>query len=395
MHCNADAKETFEAPGPVPEKTRKREPAEAGPDGPGEGVQRLAKHMKLKNPSKYKHDWDAFMLFADTMLPNKPDLGWGQYLDGKLEATTLPDISKDLVSSYAGWLLEPTNKYKKGNLELCRTAINHYYESASITSPWRGPSFARIMSAYIVARKEQAIENGEDNAAGLRVPVPEDTIMWMMQLAETLPNDAEAKSAYTLMCLGAVCLLRASSISFLPEHIRMIKDSDGKSIYMVVTSTTLKMQSNVPSSYKQLRMPAPDSSKGPKHPRARLFKLVEEMLDSGYPDLIKDPATAHATITKWMKDLVPAEVTCLPEGHHISSHSLRKAGASALFKLGCDVRQVIMPWGRWKSATCADVYFTKDYVVSRFFGGNMTHVPPASFERRCPVPAVSVTNAIA
>ena len=334
------------------------------------GKELFSQFYSLSNPEKYASEMKAYGLFANKRINGAPPGGWCVIdADGKVASHRLPKFNNDTLVEFASWLLEDTNKYKKGSLDMTRSALNHYYIAAGFRAPWQGSSYFRAMSAYCAARKQQAIENGEVNAAGLRCPVPEDVLEWMMKQAEGMASGSETKTAFTLILIGWLFCLRASSTSFVRGDIRFARDDEGNPTYLIIDSTSLKMEmGSTPGEYKQRRCPAPDANLGVSHPRARLFELIEDMLLHGDLSISGEPKEASGVVTGWLKDLVPENISNLPKGHSISSHSVRKAAASSLQQLGCPIETTIMPWGRWMSMSSCQLYLHKGYQVSRFAG---------------------------
>lgn len=330
----------------------------------------MTKATKLANPEKYEQEIDALRAFlVETKLP--PPCGAWIVIqdDGKPDPASMPQFNNDFLFEYASWLLRTTNKYKKGNLSNSRSAVNFFYGKAGLGNPWQGSAFWRTMDGYVTARKAQAIEDGDCGAAGLRVAMKESTLIWCMDHAESLAQGNEVKSALTLILLGWVCLLRAASTSFEIGDIQFVKNHAGVVVSLIVSSTSLKLEDGNPSELKQITLPAPPVGTPADHPRVRLIALVTIMMESGNPCLCGQPSDANTVITGWMRDHIPDDKKFLPLGHHISSHSLRKAGASTLAALGCSPTEVIMPWGRWKSLACCERYITKHFSVTKFSAG--------------------------
>ena len=331
----------------------------------------------LKNPSKYNQEWKAFGLFANQRIPGAPPCGWcaldecGIPLPG-----ALPDIDNSTVLKYGAWLLEATNKYKKANLSNSRAAVNHFYIKAKRAPPWQGPAFFRSMGAYMGARLKQAIKDGDKKAGGLRVAITEDVCEWILEQAEEQQDGCDKQTKLTLILLGWVFCLRAGSTSFVEGDIKFAKNEDGTPRYLIVDSDCLKLEDPNPSQYKQRRCPAPDPKLGPMHPRARFMALVEIMITKGNVAISGAPTKTSDIMTKWIRELIPDDIAHLPKGHSLSSHSLRKGCASALNGCGCDIRIVIMPWGRWMSYTSCQGYITKGYQSTRFSNGMFDWIAP-------------------
>jgi len=87
------------------------------------------------------------------------------------------------------------------------------------------------------------------------------------------------------------------------------------------------------------------------------------MIRAGF--LGRSPGMASDEITKKMDGLLVtglAESFMMGDGSHISSHSWRKAGASALAAIGASW-QAIKLWGMWASTTSAERYVDNRYTV--------------------------------
>ena len=336
---------------------------ESNPEGKS-SKDRMDSHMAFKSDN-YDREWRHFLRWLnETPEKIEPSGGWLV----KSNKDSFPPFTKVLLREYASWLLD---EYHKGSLAHTQAAVNHFYSEAGIAAPWIGRSFHRIMGKYVDARKELAIENGEfekgQTPAGCRVPVPEDVLVWLLAFAENLEPEDPRLAKVTIILIGFVFLLRASSLYFEKGDVAFVKDGDGNDVTLVVQSVCVKTLDS--ATKHQLRCPGPNPKFGPKHPRARFFGVVRKALDNGGLCCISSSAAASTTVTKWMAEIIPASVSSLVKGHKITSHSLRKAGASAMATLAIDFRGQIMPWGRWRTAASAEKYAQVGYVVTTFSGG--------------------------
>ena len=290
---------------------------------------------------------------------------------------SFPEFNVKVLKEYASWLLDT---YKKGSLAHTQAAINHYYQEAGIPAPWLGRHFSRTMSKYAEARLERAIDNNEHESGqlpmGCRVPVPEDVMNWILVQAEAKDDEDPNLAKLAIMLIAFLFLLRASSLFFEKGDVRFVLDGDGKPVTLIVDSTCVKMQSKAKK--HQMRCPAPPSSAGPDHPRARVFEIIAKAIKLPAFYEIQAPETASSAITGWMRELIPASVSSLPNGEKITSHSFRKAGASAMCSLGLDIRTKIMPWGVWKCIESVENYVVQGYLVTRFSGGMWDWILPAN-----------------
>ena len=340
------------------------------------GAERLQKHMKLKS-SNYETERRHFRewLTCQQVLP-QPAAGW--LIKG--DKSTFPEFDIALLKKYGSWLLD---HYRKGSLTHTQAAVNFYYAESGLPTPWVGRSFSRTSAKYMDARKELMIENGEFESGrgqlpmGCRVAVPEDTIKWLTAFGESLqPNDPRLPKV-AIILIGFVFLLRASSLYFAPGDVRFIRDGDGAIATLIVESACVKTLDKAAN--HQMRCPAPNPGVSANHPRNRIFRLIEKaLLRDEFFTLIPSPEAASDIVSKWMDDLIPAEVSSLVKGTKITSHSLRKAGASAMGSLGLDLRTIIMPWGRWRSMSSAEKYPEHGFMVSSFSGGVFSWCLPAS-----------------
>ena len=357
-------------------KAAKKGTKRAAPDGEDlddpdtEARKRMTEKCKLKNPEKYRQEIVAFGQYAKQMLGAPPTTEWCMIDDDDTPiGASLPQpFNNKMAWEYSVWLLRRDNKYKKGDLCNTRSALNFYYNKAGMGTPWTGSAYWKTMDGYKASRLDQAIENGEKGAAGLRTAVPEDTLVWLLDSAEALSNGHEVKSAMTLMLLGWVCGLRSASMSFEVGNIKFVTDRAERVVTMLITSRSLKMEYDVPSEYKCLRMPAAPIGASEDHPRKRLFALVENMIEYGNVCLAGAPLDANGVVTKWMENFIPADKQNLPEGHQITSHSLRKSMASAANALGIPM-STGMAWGRWKTESSYKLYIVLGYSVTKFSAG--------------------------
>lgn len=339
--------------------------------GKQDGIALMNEAVALKNPSKYKQEWKAFALACNKYIPGAPAGGWCLFNeDGDtVNPDSLPEFKKDTVFKFAAYLLDDDNKYNKADMCNSRAAVNHYYQQAGRPGPWTGSVYWRTMSCYKGARIALNLANGKTDGAAFRSAVHEDVYKWMLDEAEKPSTSAYNKTAYILLLLGWLFALRAGSTSLSIGDVRFARDSNGRIATVIVDSESLKMQDGNPSQYKQRRCPAPDPALGPKHPRARLFTLFEWLVEEGNISISGTPEQSSGIVTKWMKDLIPADIANLPEKHFYSSHSTRRAAASAMHGIGVPLELGIMSHGRWKSATSCLTYIEEGYQVSRFAGG--------------------------
>ena len=294
--------------------------------------QRLEKHLKLKNPTAYKGERHAWRRFLTQI--------WGPVKHGKWMSKktkgSFPKVTTELTKSFGVWLL---SNYKKGTLEQTQAATNHFYQKAGQPPPWTGRSFARIMSAYKAARRELAIENGEKHAAGARTPVPEQCFKFLLTKAKTLPYDHLEVAEIAIIMTGFAFCLRASSLCFDKQDVYFTNAGE-----LIVNSEVVKMKDR--SEKHARRLPPGPKAAGPRHPRTRYLTLMRRVIDDDhFYDCTGEPDETAGLITKMMGRLIPDNVAMLPKGRTISSHSLRKASASALFAIAADFHRCIMPWG--------------------------------------------------
>ena len=342
------------------DKTKKRSSSVAELDT----EQIFKKHLKLKSDN-YEREWNHFQQFlAYQSKIATPVGGWCK----SGYPHSFPAFNIEVLQDYSTWLLI---NFKKGTLVHSQAAINYFYTQAKLPAPWLGRQYSRTMARYIDARLEIMIENQEFKSgqipAGCRIPVHEDIFIALLNKAEKMQTSNEDRSKIAIMLIGWLFLLRASSLFFEPGDIRFIKDGDGRNTTLILESSVVKMKGV--ATKHQKRCQAPDPKLGPRHPRARIFKLIQECLDYGNLFCIPTPEDASTTVSGWMDKIISPQMASLVRGQKISSHSLRKAGASALCSLGADLRTMVMPWGEWKTMTSAEKYAAQGYIVSKFSGG--------------------------
>ena len=61
---------------------------------------------------------------------------------------------------------------------------------------------------------------------------------------------------------------------------------------------------------------------------------------------------------------MPTSALHIPPGRFVSSHSMRKTGASAANKVGVTLFEGLMPWGGWRSSQSAERYVNQAYLAS-------------------------------
>ena len=333
----------------------------------------LMKHCDFKS-GNYATEVRTLRLFLDEYLGDiqfvKGKRGPGaRWLDPNTKGS-FPCLTVELIEAFVEYLL---THYKKGTLDPTAAGIDNWYVKHGEPPQWAG-RFEQLKKGYIAARLEVAIENGEVKAAGVRTAVPERVIIFLLKLGEEAPVGSACKAYCALICLGYVGLLRASSLWFEEGDVRFSVSGD-----LVVNSSVLKAKSRAHKHRKDIGAPNPGAPKD--HPRVRLLALVKQCLDFS-PDalcIVDCQTKVAATITSWMDANIPESVICLQKGFVISSHSLRKGGASAMFAIGLDPRRHIMPWGPWASQDSFELYLIKGFAVTPFSGALWDWFPIVSY----------------
>lgn len=333
----------------------------------------LAKHTEFKS-GNYDTEIRHAREFLDEILGDikhakgAKELG-ARWLDPDTKGS-FPCLTVPLIEEFTEWLLK---KYKKGSLDNTCAAMDHWYVKHGQPPQWAG-RFEGLKKGYIAARLELAIERGEVQAAGVRTAVPERVIIFLLELGEQAPIGSTTKSFCALLCMAYVGLLRASSLWFERDDVKFADNGD-----LVINSSVLKARTRAHKHRKDFGAPKPEAP--PNHPRVRMFKLIKQCL-SHDPDALRivDCQTkAATTITAWMEANIPQSVHCLPPGLVITSHSFRKAGASAMFAIGLDPRRHIMPWGPWASQDSFECYLIKGFAVTSFSGAMWDWYPLVSY----------------
>lgn len=322
----------------------------------------ILKHMEFKGGNydteiRHARIFCTEVLGDITIVKNATNPG-ARWLDPDTKGS-FPCFTVELTEHYIEWLLQ---HYKKGSLDQTCAALDGWYVKHGQPPQWAG-RYERLKKAYVAARLEIAIENGEVRAKGLRTAIPERVIIYLLKKGEMAAVGSATKAYCALNCLGYVGLLRASSLWFEEGDIKFTASGD-----LVVNSSVLKARTRAHKHRKDFPLPHKDAPAD--HPRRRLFALIKQCLDHGPEALcIVDCQTEVATtISAWMDANIPAAVTCLEAGFKISSHSLRKGGASAMFAIGLDPRRHIMPWGPWASIDSFERYLIKGFAVTPFSG---------------------------
>ena len=246
-------------------------------------------------------------------------------------------------------------------------AFNHCYDTLGKGKPWAGGAITGLKAAFKKAQKERARDAGM-KVGSLRIAVPFSLIEAMLAKSE-LANGADL-AYFGLFWIMLLFLFRADTMGGIisaDSDIRFL--GDGSLSFMVrrLKRGTAHLQPFTRT------IPAPGAH---NHIRKRVFAVIKRALALRDPEaptqpmirrgfLGNTPSKASDELTKAMDKLLVsgmAEAFMMGEGSHISSHSWRKAGASALAAAGA-TWQAIKLWGMWASTLSAERYIDNKYTV--------------------------------
>ena len=291
------------------------------------------------------------------------------------EGVSIPYFSINRLLGFAAYL---SVWYNRATLGAYQSAVNHYYQLHGYGRPWLGTVFKRYMSAYATVHERDGVAAGA-HLGSLRTELPEQTVEWMLDNVDSLePGDRGFILGVLIMIL---CFFRAHTWGSVQHEDDIYFDPEGN---LVVVVRALKGQLlNTPElkTVPKCEPAAPQAGGAPvrPHARARLFESIRKAQAADIPlrlgggsipanaaaDYITNrlnPDRAEAADT--VDGIIPPAALPIPEGRFISSHSMRKTGASAAYQIGALFFESIVPWGGWKSTTSAERYVNKAYRCS-------------------------------
>ena len=270
---------------------------------------------------------------------------------------SFPTLNTEWLTEMAGFLLD--NK-KQATLRVLQSCVNWMYVEEDLKAPWvdAPPSWARIGKTYKKQRTIIAIENEQDSAE-TRGTLPAVCIESAVDQALAWPDKDPRVSEVALIVTGAILALRASSMYWEEQDVIVLANGGVR-----IRSQHVKTRRH--ATFSQIRyLPAAPAGT----PRAKLIRLIKKAIAGRGMNIISSSRNAAAEVTTMMKGLFPSTITGLDKGMKLTSHSLRKTGASALALLctGPQIGMIMFPWGGWsKGSESAPNYVDAEYVPSAY-----------------------------
>ena len=271
------------------------------------------------------------------------------------------------------------------------SALNNAYKRKGLGEPWAYEQMTALRAGFRSVQKQIALAVGY-LMGSLRIAVPELTIIHMFGRAREAakiykfylqPGLEELKQSkrdagvnlvwFTTYLLMLLFGFRGDTIGGVDDTGTNCKLFTDLHIYFEVNRVKCRNETekglvqpigcNIPS-------PRPSSLREEVHNIIALGLSVPASDTDARPlfgpALFGDtPARVSKIISDRMQSDFPAGTPGIPSGSHISSHSWRKAGASALAALRVP-DQVIKQWGMWRCRTSIDSYVDDEYRATNF-----------------------------
>ena len=265
-------------------------------------------------------------------------------------------------------------EWDRATLTHYKYAIKDQFERQRLANPWNNKMFDNINSGHSFLMEKYRIEDGKPVSKNGASRMYESGVECLLQAAirdetevleQTNPRagSAEGKSFLNRMHVltGIIFILRASSCRFSPEDINFLPNGN-----LILTITFFKRTKNNKDVATPVdkQLPPGDSTDHPRSIYIRLMRTVVQL--GGFKQLpVKNPGGVLTKMFKTaMGDLLPM---FFEKGRQPSSHSMRKTGASAIYKvLGSHVTTDLVDWGEWGSPLPVKRYVDKHYKISIF-----------------------------
>ena len=333
-------------------------------------MQRIQAHGAT-NPSttdKYERYWNVFRHYCEAN-------SWDPYV-----------FSIELATLFAAFMSKRVNQKTAApiaSIDCYFSALNRYYLIRHDTQPWSHGRMAELKTAFKRAQTQKAGEMHLPNA-GLRIAVPPAIVQNILDDASTARgqamsprssrldhSDSDLRLAwYAVFLLQLLFLFRADTIAGVVDAANQITISAGRLTFEV--RRLKRGGANISPFTRSIPIPTNSS-----HPRARAATIIATALKlktaQGQPLL--GPALWGSTPSK-VSDKIsiamethlikPCATGCtqpsgIPPESFISSHSWRKAGASAIATFADFLK--LRRWGMWKSITAPILYIDDRYSV--------------------------------
>ena len=320
----------------------------------GEAIMGYAKLASDNNP-RQRNKMRVFML----MWAGQPPVGALVWFQPGVEQS-FPQLGTQWLEALSAHMLVV---WKQGTMDACQTTTGWMYGNEGKANPWAEPSakWKRITAGYKKARGEKAKASGDKQSSTVQGLIPAHAQEASVATGLEEGTAPEHVSEIALLNIGIVCLLRGSSLRFKKEDVQFLANG-------TLAITPEKTKGKARDVFKQT-MWVPPAADGT--PRGDFLKLVKKALDGQGLNLIESEKTATRQVNAMIERHFPPAVTGLDENVSLTSHCLRRTGASALHSM-CgpgDFMMIVMPWGGWTSEKSAKLYTKNRYLRSVWIFG--------------------------
>ena len=251
------------------------------------------------------------------------------------------------------------------------SAFNFVYQKdLKLQRVWAGTDICDLTARYSAASKQRSQDLGVE-VASMRIATPAVGLVHLFKMLETAQGEFLCWMAtFTIMLLF---WFRADTLGGVRRGDPAIPDDPGdiyfnRHGYLCFTVRRVKRGNAHIQAFVKSIAPPPQGNRLRTMIWARL-RLALGVQKNGTrligPQLWgDDPKRVADVISKKMKELLHRGDTGVPLGTFISSHSWRKAGASAAARLQIDWH-TIMCWGMWVSHASAEKYVDPRYLFDR------------------------------
>jgi hypothetical protein len=322
----------------MPGEPHKPHPEEAG-------VQELRAEAEVKPATK--DDYEARWKILEAYCLSR---GWSPW-----------EYSLELAYCFAAFMMKRRHHGRRiKHLDSYISAFNWKYKEAlpQVTPEWAGEKLTRLKKAYYQLQVKKGRAEGEPSTR-IRVPLPASVLSIVVQKAEQTACPTE-RAWLAVILLMMLLGYRSDTIAGLDPRLRptdIAIHSDGS---MTTVVNRLK-RGNAEANPIAIQTPPGGSA---SHVRSRVIRVVAAARTDIGPQLFgKKPQEVAAKITAAMDEYLGSEIReRIPEHTFCSSHSMRKAGASALNAMNVSMF-TLRRWGLWKTYTSPEKYCDQTYTV--------------------------------
>jgi len=251
------------------------------------------------------------------------------------------------------------------------SAFNFVFQKdLKLGRPWTGTDITDLGARYAAASKQRSVDLGVE-VPSMRIATPAVGIVHLFKLLETARGEFLCWLAtFTIMLLF---WFRADTLGGVLSEDPARPDDLGDIYFnshgfLCFTVRRVKRGTAHIQAFVKSIAPPPRTNKLRTMIWAQLRNALAVQKNGTRligPQLWgDDPKRVADVISKKMKELLNRSDSGVPLGTFISSHSWRKAGASAAARLKIDWH-TIMCWGMWKSHNSAEKYIDPTYMFDR------------------------------